>query len=112
MYRCRLKDGVVDGVIPFNKAHGMSAFEYPAKDHRFNHIFNQAMHSVTTFVMNKMFEVYKGFEGLTNIVDVGGGSGAALAAIVSKYPNIKGINFDLPHVIKDALPCQGNQIFS
>jgi hypothetical protein len=31
-----------------------------------------------------------------------GGTGAVLSMIVSKYPSIRGINFDLPHVIEDA----------
>ncbi|KAK1353225.1 Caffeic acid 3-O-methyltransferase [Heracleum sosnowskyi] len=35
---------VLDGGIPFNKAHdGMHAFEYPAKDGRYNDVFNQAI---------------------------------------------------------------------
>ncbi|KAF3432729.1 hypothetical protein FNV43_RR23831 [Rhamnella rubrinervis] len=40
--------------------------------------------------------------GLTSLGDVGGGTGAVINTIVSKYPIIKGINFDLPHVIEDA----------
>ncbi|KAI3678714.1 hypothetical protein L6452_38017 [Arctium lappa] len=36
-----------------------------------------------------------------------GSLGATLELIISKYPNIKGINFDLPHVIKDVTPSPG-----
>ncbi|PKI41897.1 hypothetical protein CRG98_037724, partial [Punica granatum] len=50
----------------------------------------------------KVLEVYNGFEGLSVLVDVGGGKGATLHAIISKYPSIKGINFDLPQVIQHA----------
>ncbi|KAJ0078195.1 hypothetical protein Patl1_36997 [Pistacia atlantica] len=46
--------------------------------------------------------VYKGFEGLKVLVDVGGGIGVTLDVITSKYPHIKGINFDLPHVLAEA----------
>ncbi|TYH41042.1 hypothetical protein ES332_D12G289000v1 [Gossypium tomentosum] len=35
------------------------------------------------------------------------GTGATLSMIVSKYPTIKGINFDLPHVIENAPTCPG-----
>lgn len=56
----------------------------------------------STITMKKLLETYKGFEGLNSVVDVGGGTGAVLSMIVSKYPSIKGINFDLPHVIEDA----------
>ncbi|CBI34619.3 unnamed protein product, partial [Vitis vinifera] len=41
-----------------------------------------------------------GFEGLKPLVDVGGGNGSILNVIVSKYPSIKGINFDLAPVIE------------
>ncbi|XP_010446534.1 PREDICTED: flavone 3'-O-methyltransferase 1-like [Camelina sativa] len=97
-----LKDAVLDGGIPFNKAYGMSAFEYHGTDPRFNKVFNNGMSNHSTITMKKLLETYKGFEGLTSLVDVGGGIGATLKLIVSKYPNLKGINFDLPHVIDDA----------
>ncbi|PIN13650.1 Caffeate O-methyltransferase [Handroanthus impetiginosus] len=80
----------------------MSAFEYPAKDSRFNRVFNQSMYEQSTIFMKKILEKYKGFEGLKSLVDVGGGIGASLKMIISKYPSIKGINFDLPHVIQNA----------
>ncbi len=36
------------------------------------------------------------------MVDVGGGIGGMISEIVKSYPQIKGINFDLPHVIAKA----------
>ncbi|KAL8102009.1 hypothetical protein AgCh_033786 [Apium graveolens] len=104
----QLKDAVLEGGVPFNKAHdGMHAFEYPAIDGRFNDVFNQAMYNHTTIVMKKILEVYTGFREITEIIDVGGGTGATLAKIIAKYPQIRGINFDLPHVIKNAAPLSG-----
>ena len=35
-------------------------------------------------------------------MDVGGGIGSAAAEIVKSFPHIKGINFDLPHVVATA----------
>jgi len=97
-----LKDAILEGGIPFNKAHGMTAFDYMGTDPRFNKIFNRAMFDFSTITMEKILEKYNGFEGLKTVVDVGGGTGAMLNMIIAKYPSIKGINFDLPHVIKDA----------
>ncbi|WOG90924.1 hypothetical protein DCAR_0310171 [Daucus carota subsp. sativus] len=99
---CHLKDAVLGGGLPFNKAFGMNIYDYSGTDPRFNMVFNQAMKDHSTIIINKILENYTGFEGLTSIVDVGGGIGASLDAIISKYPTIKGINFDLPHVVKDA----------
>ncbi|KAI3470896.1 hypothetical protein Pfo_027559 [Paulownia fortunei] len=98
----QLKDAVLDGGTPFNKAHGMTLFEYHGTDPRFGNLFNQAMSNHSTIIMKKILETYDGFEGLKSLVDVGGGIGATLNMITSKYPSIKGINFDLPNVIEHA----------
>ncbi|KAK4480541.1 hypothetical protein RD792_013618 [Penstemon davidsonii] len=102
-----LKDAVVDGGIPFNKAYGMCAFDYHGTDPRFNKVFNQGMSNNSTIIMKKILQTYNGFEGLKSVVDVGGGTGATLNMIISKYPSIHAINFDLPHVIQDAPPYPG-----
>ncbi|PIN20989.1 Hydroxyindole-O-methyltransferase [Handroanthus impetiginosus] len=102
-----LKDAILDGGIPFNRTYGISAFEYLAKDPKFNQIFDQAMYEESTIFMKKILQKYKGFEGLKSLVDVGGGIGASIKMIISKYPSIKGINFDLPHVIQNALSSPG-----
>ncbi|XP_047270582.1 caffeic acid 3-O-methyltransferase [Capsicum annuum] len=59
--------------------------------------------------MKRILECYNGFQGAKEVIDVGGGLGMSLPSIISKYPNIKGINFDLPYVIKDA-PTYEDQI--
>jgi len=69
---------------------------------RFNKVFNKGMTDHSSITMKKILETYSGFESLKSLVDVGGGTGAVINMIVSKYPTIKGINFDLPHVIEDA----------
>ncbi|OIW15324.1 hypothetical protein TanjilG_10764 [Lupinus angustifolius] len=97
-----LKDAVLEGGIPFNKAYGVTAFDYHGTDPRFNKVFNKGMSDHSTITMKKILETYTGFEGLKSLVDVGGGTGAVINKIVSKYPKLKGINFDLPHVIEDA----------
>ncbi|KAL6982137.1 nicotinamide N-methyltransferase [Sarracenia purpurea var. burkii] len=102
-----LKTTIVEGGIPFNRAHGVQLFEYPSKDLRFNEVFNKAMINHTTIVIKKILQSYKGFNQLTRLVDVGGGLGVTLNLITSKYPHIKGINFDLPHVIQHAPPYSG-----
>ncbi|XVF22269.1 hypothetical protein REPUB_Repub12eG0158700 [Reevesia pubescens] len=104
-----LKDAVLEGGIAFNKAHGTNAFEYPELDARFNEVFNAAMFNTSTIVMKKILESYKGFEGITQLVDVGGNLGITLHYITSKYPNIKGISFDLPHVVQRAPSYPGVQ---
>ena len=101
-YRLSLKSSILEGGVAFEKAHGMKAFEYSRTDQNFNHVFNKAMYSQTTIVVKNILKFYKGFDHLKQLVDVGGGLGVTLNLITSKYPHIKGINFDLPHVVKNA----------
>ncbi|KAJ1686268.1 hypothetical protein LUZ63_017658 [Rhynchospora breviuscula] len=97
-----LKEAVLEGGVAFEKAHGTKAFEYMGTDPSFSTIFNKAMTDNSTFILKKMLEIYQGFKDVHVLVDIGGGVGAALRMIVLKYPHIKGINLDLPHVISAA----------
>ncbi|KAH7510834.1 hypothetical protein FEM48_ZijujUnG0080200 [Ziziphus jujuba var. spinosa] len=94
----QLKDAILQGGIPFNRVYGMHAFEYPEVDPRFNQVLNTAMYNHTTIAIKQILEVYKGFEHIKQLVDVGGGFGVTLKSITSTFPHIKGINFDLPRV--------------
>ncbi|XVE62632.1 hypothetical protein DITRI_Ditri06bG0134300 [Diplodiscus trichospermus] len=103
-----LKEATLEGgAIPFVKAHGMHFFELAAKNDELSSKLNNTMSKATAVVMKKILLLYKGFEGINQVVDVGGGLGTNLKLIISKYPHIKGINFDLPQVIKDAPPFPG-----
>lgn len=42
------------------------------------------------------------------MVDVGGGLGANLSLILSRLPQLKGVNFDLPPVVSEAPKIHGN----
>jgi hypothetical protein len=42
--------------------------------------------------------------GTERVVDVGGGEGALLAAVLSRHPEAEGVLFDLPHVVATAAP--------
>ncbi|KZV13825.1 caffeic acid 3-O-methyltransferase-like [Dorcoceras hygrometricum] len=72
-----------------------------------NKIFNNAMECVSTLTMKQILKIYNGFDGLHSLVDVGGGNGATLDMIISKYTSIKGINLDLPTVIQTAPTYKG-----
>ncbi|KAK7825876.1 flavone 3'-o-methyltransferase 1 [Quercus suber] len=74
----QLKNAILEGGLPFNKVHGMHAYEYDGRDGRFSHVFNTAMFSHTAIVVKKILESFKGFENLKQVVDVGGGIGVAL----------------------------------
>uniref|UniRef100_A0A803LV26 O-methyltransferase C-terminal domain-containing protein n=1 Tax=Chenopodium quinoa TaxID=63459 RepID=A0A803LV26_CHEQI len=97
-----LNDYIKEGGVPFKRAHGLIQFDYTGTDARFNHVFNQGMAHHTILVMKKLLEKYNGFDDVKVLVDVGGNTGVNVSMIVAKYPHIKGLNYDLPHVIADA----------
>lgn len=79
----------------------MYQYEYQRENLRFNKLFHAAMYNISSLVMRKLLEVYKGFDSnIKTLVDVGGGHGLTIHLITEAYPHIKGINFDLPHAVK------------
>ncbi|KAF3456588.1 hypothetical protein FNV43_RR01242 [Rhamnella rubrinervis] len=99
----QLKDAILEGGIPFQRVHGITCYEYERVDPRFNQVYNTAMYNKTSITTKKILEVYKGFDAnIKQLVDVGGGFGLNIHLITQTYPHIKGINFDLPHVVQNA----------
>ncbi|XP_052520182.1 uncharacterized protein LOC128071344 [Budorcas taxicolor] len=101
---CNIKDAVLGGGVPIQNVTGMSLFELIRTDPEFGELFNMSMAAHSATIVKRLLRKYKGFEGFRSIVDVGGGHGATLNMIVSEYPSITAINFDLPNVI-DTAPC-------
>ncbi|KAK7315491.1 hypothetical protein VNO77_34041 [Canavalia gladiata] len=98
------KDGIIDVDNDlFKKVHGMPLYQYTERDPTMNRIFSKTMKDFSILSMKFIFKVYTGFQGISTLVDVGGGTGKTLNMIISEYPSIiKGINFDLPHVVEKA----------
>ncbi|RZC48176.1 hypothetical protein C5167_041126 [Papaver somniferum] len=66
------------------------------------------MRCTAEIIINAVLIKYKdGFNGIESLVDVGGGTGTMITEIVKPNPHIKGINFDLPHVVSTAPEQQG-----
>uniref|UniRef100_A0A1J3KAD6 Caffeic acid 3-O-methyltransferase n=1 Tax=Noccaea caerulescens TaxID=107243 RepID=A0A1J3KAD6_NOCCA len=97
-----LKDLILEGKDAFTSAHGMKLFEYIGLNEQFARMFNRGMSESSTLTMKKVLEVYRGFEDVNTLVDVGGGIGTNIGLVTSKYPHIKGINFDLAPAIANA----------
>jgi caffeic acid 3-O-methyltransferase len=72
------------------------------KNQRLGALFDHAMAQHSVILVSKMLERFQGFDGVQQLVDVGGGDGSTLGMITSRYKHIRGINYDLPHVISQA----------
>lgn len=105
--RFHLKDAVLEGGVPFERAYGTDAVSFVGGNPRFSELFRGSMKDFNKLIAVMMVENYKGFEALRSLVDVGGGDGYILNMIISKYPSIKGINFDLASVIEKSPSYRG-----
>lgn len=85
------------------KVTGMPVFEYLPHDPELSEIFNNAMTAFSNQVVSAALEAYD-FSGINLLVDVAGGHGGVLTAILQKYPAMRGVLFDLDHVIAGAGP--------
>ncbi|XP_024521686.1 caffeic acid 3-O-methyltransferase [Selaginella moellendorffii] len=102
-----LAEGILDGGEPFRKAHGKTAYELVAEEPEFNNSFNLCMADHSKRSSAVLLDCYKGFASIKTLVDVGGGNGALLCDIRTRYPHIKGINFDQPHVVSQGIASEG-----
>src|SRR5436190_4145085 len=85
------------------KTTGHEVFEHFAKTPDLSKVFNDAMTGFSNVVIPAIVESYD-FSGIGTLVDIAGGHGAILTAILQKHPGMKGILFDLEHVIAGAKP--------
>jgi SAM-dependent methyltransferase len=74
---------------------GPERFEVMAKSGGAD-LFNEAMVSLTRVVVPGLLAAYD-FSGIATLMDVGGGLGELMIAILKQYPSMRGIVFDLPH---------------
>eukprot|EP00253_Pinus_taeda_P018538 PITA_18538 len=103
-----LHESVLEGCYTFNKAYGMSPWEYLGRNPQASKIFNEAMATNTRTVMASVAKIFEdGFKSMNTLVDVGGGIGSALYMIVKEHSHIHGVNLDLPHVLATAPPIAG-----
>lgn len=96
-----LLHSVRTGETTAQKRYGMSSWEWRAQHPDLNTLFNDAMVELSTRRATAMLNAYD-FSRFKQVVDVGGGRGALLGAILSAYPNLRGVLFDLPHVVDGA----------
>lgn len=92
---------VTTGEPSFQRLYGMDAWEYRARDPELNAIFDDFMTVNTTNQAVAVVPAYD-FSDIGTLVDVGGGHGALISAILKAYPRMHGILCDAPQVVSGA----------
>jgi hypothetical protein len=96
-----LVDAVRTGEAYPPKLRGMSTWEFLETQPEFAAVFNNAMTSVSEFAVDPVIAAYD-FSSFSTVVDVGGGHGRLISAIVAATPGIRGVLYDLPQVVEGA----------
>ncbi len=86
------------GKTAFQHVHGEEPFTYFEHNPEIGAVFNKAMTGYATLSSMAAVEAYD-FTRFTAVVDIGGGHGALMAAILRCSPATRGILFDMPNVI-------------
>jgi hypothetical protein len=92
---------VLTGETAFDHVFGKGFFDYLGDHPDAAATFDDAMTSATRAHAEGVVEAYD-FSGLRKVVDVGGGHGSLLAAILKTSPSATGALFDQPSVVAGA----------
>ena len=96
-----LLHSVRSGGNAFRDLHGMDVWEYRRQRPEAGAVFDASMSALSRQVAQGVARAYD-FGARRRVVDVGGGQGALLAAILTHHPHVQGVLFDRPAVVAGA----------
>ena len=97
----KLSAGVQTGQTPFVQSHHMELFAYLTHHPDAAQLFDEAMTDMTGADFRATLAAYD-FTGAATAIDIGGGQGLLLAALLQMYPQMRGMLFDRAPVLDGA----------
>ena len=94
-------ESVKTGETAFIKAHGMPVSDWLEENPMAAQVLIEANAIKAATAHRSIVDVYD-FSGIDSLIDVGGGTGALMAEILTANPSMKGVVADTPLVIKEA----------
>ncbi|MES4891253.1 methyltransferase [Streptomyces sp. NPDC096012] len=94
----RLHEAVRTGTTAFERLYGVPFYDHVAADPAFGRAFNSSMAAFSETLSNDVAEAWD-FSQVKSAVDVGGGRGGLLRAILRRNPHMTGTLFDLKSVV-------------
>jgi hypothetical protein len=98
-------DQAMHGAVPFESVFGVKYFDYLTAHPDEGQVFNQVMASTAYADRHEAVAAAYDFSNASLIADIGGGNGALLRAILPRYPQTRGVVFDLESVVQ-AIPAE------
>lgn len=96
-----LGHSVRTGDNAFEALHGIDVWAHRQGLPEQNAIFNDNMTALSSLVAGAVAAAYD-FSGLSSVVDVGGGRGILLEAVLARHDHLTGTVFDQAHAVADA----------
>jgi O-methyltransferase domain/Dimerisation domain len=96
-------NAVREGKNSFRMLHDADIWEWRADHPEESAIFDEAMMSLTGAGNSAILDAYD-FGRFGTVVDVAGGNGTLLAALLAAHPQLRGVLFDQEHVVSGAEP--------
>jgi hypothetical protein len=96
-----LAHSVRTGDNAFEALHGVDVWSYRGAHPEANAVFNATMAALTSRMAAAVAAAHE-FVGLSTVVDVGGGDGLLLEAVLDRYEHLTGTVFDLPQALPSA----------
>lgn len=97
----RIRHSVLTGEPAFDQMYGTSIYQYLSEHPDQAATFGAAVASFHAQGIAQIAEAHD-FSRYGTVVDVGGGTGALLAAILRAHPTVHGVLFDRPEVVEQA----------
>ncbi|QDT92993.1 methyltransferase [Gimesia algae] len=98
---CEIIYSLQTGKPAYDNIWGKSIFEFLSEHPDKARIFDQAMIGIHGRGTDAAIKAYD-FSDIRVLADLGGGNGLNLISILQAFPDLKGILFDLPHVVDNA----------
>jgi len=95
-----LPEAVMTGEIAFDIAYGKSFFDYLAEFPKLNAVFDRRMSGVSQAENGQVSQAYD-FNEYAPVIDIGGGQGGLLAAILEQHPDSVVALYEQPQVLAD-----------
>jgi O-methyltransferase domain/Dimerisation domain len=98
-----LLETVRTGETAFDRLYGQPFFDYLGEHAEQARMFDAGMASFSGRAVRAMLDAYD-MSGVGTLADIGGGLGTNLTSALGRYPAMRGLLFDRPHVVERARP--------
>ncbi|MFE1485428.1 methyltransferase [Streptomyces fimicarius] len=96
-----LADSVRTGEPAFERVHGQDVWDFMRERSDVSGVFDDAMSEASRNLIAPVVGAFD-FGGIGTLVDVAGGHGALLAAVLAANPDVRGVLYDQPDVVAGA----------